>query len=104
MAYLYKQLYVAGALEGDLFGASNRFFRTKKITPHPELENHFRTANVAAVRICEQRLKQRAQDAEALYACGVAYAARATHQGLIERSMLDSLGSARRSNDYHTRL
>jgi tetratricopeptide (TPR) repeat protein len=97
-------LYVAGALEGDLFGASNRFFRTRKITPHPELENHFRTANGAAVRTCEQRLKERAQDAPALYACGVAYAARATHQGLIERAILDSLGSARRSNDYHTRL
>jgi tetratricopeptide (TPR) repeat protein len=104
MAYLYKQLYVAGALEGDLFGASNKFFRTRKIVPNPELENHFRTANSAAARICEQRLKQRAQDEGALYACGVAYAARATHQGLIERSMLDSLGSARRSNDYHTRL
>ncbi len=104
LAYLYKQLYVAGALEGDLFGASNKFFRTKKIVPDPGLENHFRTANDAAVHICEQRLKQRAQDEEALYACGVAYAARATHQGLIERSVLDSLGSARRSNDYHTHL
>jgi tetratricopeptide (TPR) repeat protein len=97
-------LYVAGALGGDLFGASNRFFRTRKIIPDPEIEAQFRTANAAAVRICEQRLKQRAQDEEALYACGVAYAGRATHQGLIERSILDSLGSARKSNDYHARL
>jgi tetratricopeptide (TPR) repeat protein len=104
LGYFYKQLYIAGALEGDLFGASNKFFRTRKIKPDAVLEYQFRQANEAAVRICGQRLKEDSRDEEALYACGVAYAARATHQGLIERSVLDSLGSARRANDYHTRL
>jgi tetratricopeptide (TPR) repeat protein len=104
LGYFYKQLYIAGALEGDLFGASNKFFRTRKIKTDPVLESRFRQANQTAGRICEQRLKENNRDEEALYACGVAYAARATHQGLIERSVLDSLGSARKANDYHTRL
>lgn len=104
IGYFYQQLYQAGALEGDLFGASNKFFRTKRIKPDPILENRFQQANQAALRICEQRLKEDARDEEALYACGVAYAARATHQGLVERSALDFLGNARRANDYHSRL
>ena len=104
MGYFYKELLLAGALEGDWFDASNRFFRTKKIQPNPALENLFHSASQNAVRLCEGRLKEDARDAEALYACGVAYAARATHQGLIERSALKFLGNARKANDYHSRL
>ena len=104
LGYIYKQLLLAGALEGDLFGASNRFFRTRKIQPDPRLESGFRKANIAAVELCERRLKEDARDEEALYACGVAYAARATHQGLVERSALDFLSDARKANDYHSRL
>ncbi|MBI3896520.1 MAG: tetratricopeptide repeat protein [Acidobacteria bacterium] len=104
MAYLYKQLYIAGALHGDLFSVSNKFFRTKKIEPDPALAKKFWEANQSAIRICEQRLKKNKQDQEALYACGVAYATNASYQGLIDRSLLDSMGSARKANDYHARL
>ena len=104
MAYLYQQLHQAGALHGDLFSVSNKFFRTKKIQPDPLLDKRFWEANQSAIRICEQRLKKNKQDQVALYACGVAYAARATHQGLFERAFLDSMGNARKANDYHARL
>lgn len=104
MSYFYELLYRAGALQGDLFGASNRFFRTRRITPDPLLARHFHQANDAAARLCEQRLKQAKNEEAALYSCGVAYASRATYQGLVERKLFDSLGSARRANDYHSRL
>ncbi|MBI4460288.1 MAG: hypothetical protein HY648_09560 [Acidobacteria bacterium] len=104
MAYLYKHLHKAGALHGDLFSVSNKFFETKKIHSDPLLEKRFWDANRAAIRICEERLKKNKQDQQALYACGVAYAARATHQGLVERSLMDSMSSARKANDYHARL
>ena len=104
LGYFYKELYLAGALEGDLFDASNRFLRTRRLQTDPALEDSFRQANQSAIRMCELRLKEDARDQEALYACGVAYAARATHQGLVERSAFEFLGSARRANDYHARL
>ena len=103
-AYFYKQLYLAGVLQGDLFSSSNKFFRTKKIQVEPAIANTFWEANDAAIRICEQRLKGNEADEEALYSCGVAYATRSTYQGLIERSKFGFLSSARKSNDYHARL
>ena len=103
-AYFYKQLYLAGVLQGDLFSSSNKFFRTKKIQVEPAIANAFWEANDAAIRICEQRLKSNEADEEALYSCGVAYATRSTYQGLIERSKFGFLSSARKSNDYHARL
>lgn len=103
-AYFYKQLYMAGVLQGDLFSSSNKFFRTKKIQVDPAIEKPFWGATRAAIRSCEQRLKSDKTDEEALYACGVAYATRSTYQGLIERSKFGFLSSARKANDYHVRL
>lgn len=104
VAYFYKQLYKAGVLEGDLFGASNRFFRTRKIEVDPALDRNFRQANQASIRLCEERIKRDKNDQDALYACGVAYATRATEQGLIQRALLDSMGSAGKANEFHSRL
>ena len=104
MAYFYKQLYMVGALQGDLFSSSNKFFRTKKIQVDPAIEKPFWEATQAAIRSCEQRLKSDKTDEGALYACGVAYATRSTYQGLIERSKFGFLSSARKANDYHARL
>ncbi|OFW40874.1 MAG: hypothetical protein A3J28_12595 [Acidobacteria bacterium RIFCSPLOWO2_12_FULL_60_22] len=104
LAYFYKQLYTAGVLQGDLFSASNKFFRMKKVQTDPKLMGNFRQANQTALRLCEQRLKQNDKDEEALYACGVAYASRATEQGLIERSKVDFMGSAHKAYEYHSRL
>lgn len=104
LAYFYKQLHVAGVLEGDLFGASNRFFRTRKIVVDPVLDRNFHQSNQAAIRLCEERLKRDRNDQAALYTCGVAYATKATYQGLIARALLDSMGSARKANNFHTRV
>lgn len=103
-SYFYKQLYMAGVLQGDLFAASNKFFRTKKIQVDPAIEKPFWEATRASIRSCEQRLKRDKTDEEALYTCGVAYATRSTYQGLIERSKFGFLSSARKANDYHVRL
>src|SRR5205085_4469703 len=104
MSYFYELLLRAGALQRYLFGASNRFFRTRKITPDPLLAERFHKENDAAASLCERRLKEAKEDEPALYACGVAYAARATYQGLVERALFDSLGSAKRANEYHSQL
>jgi len=104
LSYFYKELLHGGALEGDLFDASNKFFKTRKFPVDAALDRRFHEANQRAIQLCELRLKKAASDGEALYACGVAYAARATHQGLIERSAMNFLGNARRANDFHARL
>lgn len=103
MTYFYQGLHAGGGLEGDLFDASNKFFR-KKVEFAPATKQRFWQANEAAVRLCEGRLKQNAKDPEALYACGVAYAMRSTFQGLVERAKLAFIRSGNRANDYHSRL
>ncbi|MBI4458698.1 MAG: tetratricopeptide repeat protein, partial [Acidobacteria bacterium] len=100
----YKQLHVAGVLQGELFAASNRFFRTRKIQADPALRENFWEANGTAIRICERRLKRNRKDEEALYVCGVAYADRAAYQGLIERAKLDPLSSGRKASIFHSEL
>ena len=87
-----------------MFTSSNKFFRTRKIQVDPALENNFREANGAAIRICQQRLKRNRKDEDALYACGVATATLATHMGLIDRSKLDTLSTARKASIYHSEL
>jgi tetratricopeptide (TPR) repeat protein len=104
LAYFYKQLHSAGVLEGDLFGASNKFFRTRKITVDPVLDRNFHQSNQAAIRLCEERLKRDKADQPALYTCGTAYATRAAYQGLIARALLDSMSNARKASGFHTRL
>ncbi|MBI2818890.1 MAG: tetratricopeptide repeat protein [Acidobacteria bacterium] len=104
MAYFYKELLQGGAFEGDLFDASNKFFKTKKFPVDSFLDSRFHRSNQKAIEICEQALKTQPEDRDALYSCGVGYAARAAHQGLIERSALNFLGNARRANNYHSRL
>src|SRR5262249_25899826 len=104
LGYFYKELYQAGTLEGDLFDASNRFFRTKKFVADPQLEDGFRRANQTAIETCDRNLKDDPKNRDALYACGVAYATRATHEGLVERSAFRFLSAARTANDYHSRL
>ncbi len=103
MGYFYEQLNEAGSLESDLFGASNRFFK-KNITPDPALSRPFLTANQLAIEACETGLEEDHQDQESLYSCGVAYAARSAYQGLIERSLIGALASARKANNFHTQL
>ncbi len=103
MTYFYQELYAGGSLEGDLFDASNKFFR-KKAEFSSAAKQRFWEANEAAVRRCEERLKKNAQAQEALYACGVAYATRATFQGLVERAKVAFIRSGNKANDYHSRL
>ena len=92
------------SLQGDLFGASNKFFTMKKIVPEPSLVEGFKKANNEAIRLCEKRLDLSNKDQASLYACGVAYAARASYQGIIEQSLFSTLGTARKANDYHSQL
>ena len=51
-AYFYKQLYLAGVLQGDLFASSNKFFRTKKIKVDP----HARKTFLGSERSCHPNL------------------------------------------------
>ncbi len=79
-------------------------FSRKKITPDPALSRPFLTANQLAIEACETGLEEDHQDQESLYSCGVAYAARSAYQGLIERSLIGALASARKANNFHTQL
>ena len=102
--YFYKQLLAAGILQGNSFSDTSSVFRGKKIQPERELEKGFHEANQTATRICEQRLKSDRRDQEALYACGVAYAAKSSYEGLIERAKLDALSDGRKASFFHLEL
>ena len=100
----YKQMLVAGLLEGDLFTASNQFFRLKTVQTDPVLIKEFQEHNRTAIQICEKRLKENDKDQNALFDCGVAYGNRAAYFGLIEQTKVDTLKYARKAQDFHQRL
>ena len=102
--YFYRQLLLAGSLEGEFFTDRNLFSRLKKIQPDPLLKKKFWEANNTAIRLCDQRLKRNKSDQEALYHCGVSYSDRAAYLGLVERAKFETLASARKANAYHVQL
>ena len=103
-AYFYRKLHRAGALQGDLFAGSNRFFRMKKIPPEETFERQFKQTNQKAISLCEKRLSRNRNDEAALYDCGVAHATRAAYLGLVERAKFETLASAREASEYHSKL
>lgn len=103
-AYFYRKLHTVGALQGDLFAGSNRFFRMKRIPPDEAFEEKFHDANQKAISLCEKRLSRNNKDQTALYDCGVAYADRAAYLGLVERAKFETLANARKASEYHSKL
>lgn len=101
---LYRSLYRAGALESDLVGKSNSFLRRPRVAMADEDERRFNDLIGRAIATAEERVQRNPNDANALYALGVAYGLRGNHALLVRKAYWDALRDGSRSRTAHDRL
>ena len=103
-AILYRELFRVGALESELVSGTNPFLRRPKLNPSPEVEEEFVNAIATAMSLCEQRLKENANDTAALYTLGVAYGLRANYNFIVRKAWMSALRDATRSRKLHSKV
>jgi tetratricopeptide (TPR) repeat protein len=97
-------MYHSGALESELFGGSNAFYRHQKLTMSPDADQRFNAAITRAMERSQALVNQNPKDAEALYTLGVAFGLRANYSFLFRKAWVDSLRDATSARKIHARL
>ena len=103
-AILYRAMLHEGALDSELFGGTNPFYRRTKLKMPAEAEQHFTAAINHAMERSEAMLNQNPKDNEALYALGVAFGLRANYSFLFRKAWIDSLRDATNARKIHAKL
>ena len=103
-AYLFREMYRLGLLEGNLYDASNGFLGSKKPQPDPTEIARINGLLKRVRGLCEARLKENPRDVEALYALGVTYALEGSMKFTLDRSWTEALRAGSRGNEYHERV
>ncbi|PWU02540.1 MAG: hypothetical protein C5B51_20585 [Terriglobia bacterium] len=101
---LFREMFRDGALESELVSGNNSFLRRPKLNPTPEVEGEFLNRVGAAIRICEARLKNDANDTSALYALGIAYGLRANYYWVVKKAWHNALSDATAARKQHNRI
>jgi tetratricopeptide (TPR) repeat protein len=101
---LYRAMYHNGALESELFGGSNAFYRRQKLTMLPDADQRFNAAITHAMERSQASVNQNPKDTEALYTLGVAFGLRANYSFLFRKAWVDSLRDATSARKIHARL
>ncbi|HET8548579.1 MAG TPA: hypothetical protein VFL57_11265, partial [Bryobacteraceae bacterium] len=101
---LYRELFRAGALESELVSRGNAFLRRPNVNPRPESAKLFETHIGKAMELANARLREDANDRNALYALGVAHGLRANYNFLVRKGWMDSLRDATTGRKAHNRV
>lgn len=103
-AYLFKELYRLGQLEGNLYDASNPFLREKQPQPDPVQVGKVKELVARVKKMCEARLAKNPNDVEALYALGTAYGIEGNYKFTIEKSWYQALSAGSKANELHEKV
>lgn len=101
---LFSLMFRSGALESQMVTGSNPFLRRPKMEPTPEQKQRFEAANRTAIRLSDARLKKNPNDADALYAHGVALGFRGTYNFLVKKAWMDALRDITAGRKQHNRV
>lgn len=100
---MFQHLRSAGRLDAQMYGASNDLM-PKPPPADPQFEREMWAALERARELCEKRLAANADDAEAHYALGLAYAVESNFHLNARRKPLDALPPATKAKDHHLRV
>jgi tetratricopeptide (TPR) repeat protein len=100
---MFLHLRSAGRLDAQIYGASNDLL-PKPAPPDPQFERAMWESLARARAICEQRLAANANDLEAHYALGLAYAVESSFHVNARRKPRDALGPATKARNHHQRV
>lgn len=102
--YLFQELRRVGALEGNLYDASNSFLQKKKPEPDPAVIQKMKENLAKAREICQARLEKNPNDVEALYVLGATYGVEGNYDFTILKSWYEALGAGNKANDLHEKV
>jgi tetratricopeptide (TPR) repeat protein len=100
---LVREIDREGALNAELY-MSTEFLRSKKVTVDPNAESRVQELTKQALSLCEERLKTKPDDVDALYARGVARSLSAMYEGLIDKSWYSAFRNALGAYRDHKRV
>lgn len=100
---MFLHLRSAGRIDAQIYGASNDLM-PKSPPADPKFEREMWAALKRARELCEQRLAAHADEAEAHYSLGLAYAVESNFHVNARRKPLDALAPATKAKDHHLRV
>lgn len=103
-AVLYRALFRAGALETQLVSGNNPFVRRAKAEMTEPEKAEFFEAIDKVFAMTETALAAKPNDADAMYARGVAFGLRANYRFFMEKSWRDALRDATEARKLHNRV
>ena len=101
---LYREMLHNGALESELVSGNNSFLRRAKVATSPEIEKRFLTEIGRSTALAQTRLDKNPNDAEALYALGVAIGIKSNYDFLVRKAWRDALSEATTARKLHNRV
>lgn len=101
---LFNLMFRSGALESQMVTGANPFLRRAKMEPTPEEEKEFHNAISACLSLTEKALHKRPDDAEAMYARGVALGLRGTYNFMVRKAWLDALRDLTAGRKLHNHV
>ena len=103
-AVIFRELYKIGALDTEAY-ATESFINKKYLQPlDPKVHDRVNQLSAQAIQLCDTHLNTNPNDANALYARGVAKGLRSTYMGMAEHAWFAALRNAIGARHDHERV
>jgi tetratricopeptide (TPR) repeat protein len=103
-AVLFGMMNRTGALESQMVTGGDSFLRHARMEPPQDEQALFTSSIQKALEMTEQALEKNPNDADALYARGVAIGFRGTFNYMVKKSWIDSLRDVTEAKRLHNRV
>ena len=102
-AVLVREIDREGALDAELY-LGTEFLRAKRMSVDNDVRTRIQELTKQSLQLCEERLRTKPDDVDALYARGVTRSLSAIYEGLIEKAWYSAFRDALGAYNDHKRV
>jgi tetratricopeptide (TPR) repeat protein len=102
-AVMVREIDREGALNAELY-LGTEFLRAKRMSVDSEVRTRIQELTKQSLQLCEERLRTKPDDVDALYARGVTRSLSAIYEGLIEKAWYSAFRDALGAYNDHKRV
>ena len=102
-AVLVREIDREGALDAELY-LGTEFLRAKRMSVDSDVRTRIQELTKQSLQLCEERLRTKPDDVDALYARGVTRSLSAIYEGLIEKAWYSAFRDALGAYNDHKRV
>ena len=102
-AVLVREVDREGALDAELY-LGTEFLRAKRMSVDSDVRTRIQELTKQSLQLCEERLRTKPDDVDALYARGVTRSLSAIYEGLIEKAWYSAFRDALGAYNDHKRV